>query len=244
MSLKGNLLDMSLVDLIQIFEATEKSGVILLRSSPLRGVIFSRDGRLIDAAIVDGLTHDVVATGEDAVIQLLQWDEAAFVFRPDSSVAQRPVRILRHNDWLVLEGMRRRSNPLAALPHQPITPDTRLAVLALPSDTASSMLLNLNQWRVLSEIGYSRNPRELCESLAMGFADAARIIAELVAIGLVEAIQMPAPAFKPAPKPAVPYRAQQIKLDDFDVIPKSAITAAPAPGRKLLDVMFHRIHDL
>jgi hypothetical protein len=244
MSLKGNLLDMSLVDLIQVFEATEKSGVLLLRSSPLRGVIFSRDGRLIDAAIVDGQTHEVVASGEDAVIQLLQWDEAAFVFKPDSSVDQRPVRILHHNDWLVLEGMRRRSNPLAALPHQTITRDTRLAVLALPSDAASSMLLNLNQWRVLSEIGYSPNLRELCESLSMGFEDVARIVAELVAIGLVETIQMPLPLFKPAPKPTVPYRTQQIKLDDFDVIPKSAITAAPAPGRKLLDAVIRHIHDL
>ena len=244
MSLKGNLLDMSLVDLIQIFEATEKSGVLLLRSNPLRGVIFSRDGRLIDAAIVDGQTHEVVASGEDAVIQLLQWNEAAFVFKPDSSVDERPVRIVRHNDWLVLEGMRRRSNPLAALPHQTITPDTRFAVPALPSDAASSMLLNLNQWRVLSEIGYSRNLRELCESLSMSFEDAARIIAELVAIGLVETIQIPMPVFKPAPKPAMPHLARQIKLDDLDIIPKSAITAAPVPGRKLLDAVIRRIHDL
>ena len=102
MSLKGTLHDMSLVDLIRVLGATEKSGTLLLRSSPLRGVIFSRDGRLIDAAVVDGPTQQVVAHAEAAVIALLQWDDATFIFHPDTSVEQRPVRIFQTNDWLIL----------------------------------------------------------------------------------------------------------------------------------------------
>ncbi len=44
MSLKGNLIDMSLVDIIQVFDGAKKSGVLLLQSNPLRGVIFCRGG--------------------------------------------------------------------------------------------------------------------------------------------------------------------------------------------------------
>jgi hypothetical protein len=242
MSLKGTLQDMSLVDLIQVFEAAEKSGVLLLHHESLRGVIFSRDGRLIDAALVDGPTRQVRAIGEDAVIALLQWDDATFVFRPDSSVAQRLVRIFHANDWLILEGMRQRPDPLVALPHQPITPATRLAVMSLPSDAESSMLLNLTQWRVLAEAAYTPDVCALGESLGMAFADVAPVVAALVAIGLIELVpSRPLPARPALPRPA---RAAPIPLDEFDVIPRSAMTATPSPSRPLLDAVKRRIFDL
>jgi uncharacterized protein DUF4388 len=244
MSLKGTLQDMSLVDLIRVFEATGKSGVLLLHHATQRGVIFSRDGRLIDAAVVDGPTRQVRAIGEDAVIALLQWDDATFVFRPDAAVEQRRVRIFHANDWLVLEGMRRRPDPLAALPHQPLTPDTRLTVLSLPSNAASSTLLNLNQWRVLSEASYCRDMRGLCESLRMAFPDVARTVAELVAIGLIEAIPIRPARQQPAAPRLLPPRAAPISLDSFDVIPRSAMTTTPRPTRTQLDAVMSRIDDL
>ncbi len=176
---------------------------------------------------MDGPTQRVVAIGEDAVIQLLQWDEASFVFRPDPSVAERAVRIFKDNDSLLLAGMGQRVDPLAALPHQPITLDSWLAARDLPEDTTKGVLMNRSQWRVLTEIGAGRNMRNLCDTLSMEFRDAARIVAELAAIGLVDTIQISAPVARPAPKPAAPQRIQQIRLDEFDVIPRSAMVIEP-----------------
>lgn len=244
MSLKGNLIDMSLVDIIQVFDGAKKSGVLLLQSNPLRGVIFCREGRLIDAAIVDGPTQRVVAIGEDAVIQLLQWDDASFVFRPDPSVAARAVRIFQDNDSLLLAGVRQRVDPLAALPHRPITLDSWLAARNVAEDTTKGVLLNRSQWRVLTEIDTGRNMLDLCGTLSMTFRDTARIVAELVAIGLVDTIQMPAPAARPTPKSAAPQRTRQIRLDEFDVIPRSAMVIERMSSRSLLDAVIHRIHQL
>lgn len=244
MSLKGNLIDMSLVDIIQVFDTAKKTGVLLLHSNPLRGVIFSHEGRLIDAAIVDGPTQRVVTVGEDAVVQMLQWDEANFVFRPNASVEERAVRISRNNDWLLLAGLRQRVDPLAALPHQLITPDSWIAVRDLPEDSTKSVLLNMRQWQVFTEISSSGKMCDLCDTLAMEFRDVARVVAELMAIGLVETSQAPMPAARPAPKPIEQRRPQRIRLDDFDVIPRSAISAIGVSSSKLLDTVIHRIEEL
>ena len=245
MSLNGNLIDMSLVDIIQVFDGAKKSGVLLLQSNPLRGVIFCCEGRLIDAAIVDGPTRRVVAIGEEAVIQLLQWDEASFVFRPDASVAERAVRIFQDNDSLLLAGMRQRVDPLAALPHQQITLDSRFAARDLPEDTTKGVLMNRSQWRVFTEISSGRNMRDICDTLVMEFHDVARIVAELVAIGLVETIKPAAPAARPALKPIVPQHIlQHIRLDEFDVIPRSALVIERMSSRGLVDAVIQRIHEL
>jgi hypothetical protein len=188
MALEGSLHDLSLVDLIQIFRMGLKTGVLMLVGGAERGVVYVREGRLIDAVLVRGPERQVIATADDAVIHLLQWEDATFTFQPDPKVNRRPARILHDGGWLVQEGGRRRDNPLQAPPHQRITLDTRVALARLPGGAESAVNLDLDQWRILSQVAISKSVREICAQTGVEPDQAIGRLAELVAIGLVEIV--------------------------------------------------------
>jgi hypothetical protein len=245
MALEGSLHDMSLADLFQIFRLGPKTGVLLLASGPERGVIYVAEGRLIDAALVRGAERQLIGTGEDAILQLLQWEEATFTFRHDSAVLSRPARIVHDSEWLVLEGLRRRQNPLRALPYQQITMDTQLEMAAVPSGAESGVNLDLDQWRILSQIAISRDMREICEKTGMDAEKAIRTVTELVAVGLVEIVQVkvqprtPVKRTAPATGPSL-----QPAMAGFGGVSSVPSTPVAAPGRSLLDAIMRRVRGL
>lgn len=246
MALEGNLTDMSLADLFQIFRMGPKTGVLLLTSGPERGVVYVAEGRPIDAVLVRGPERTIICTGEDAVLQLLQWEDAEFTFRHDLVAINRPVRITHDGEWLVLEGLRRRQNPLRTLPHQQITMDSRLQMSTLPSSAETGVNLDLDQWRLLSQIAISQDMREICQKTGMEPEKAIRTVTELVAVGLVDVIpperDRPKPAPKRPPQPAsVPFQAT---MAGFATVPASTGEPVKAPGRSLLNAIMRRVRGL
>jgi hypothetical protein len=241
MALEGSLQDMSLVDLIHIFRIGSKTGVLLLVNGGERGVVYVSQGRLVDAVLVRGAERSVLAKDEEAVIQLLQWEAASFVFRHDPSVAARAARIVHDGEWLIMEGMRRRENPLRALPHQQITLDSRLELASLPSSAESGVKLDLDQWRILSQVAISQNVREICEKTDMAPDVAIRTVTELVAIGLVEVTPLPAPPPRPRREPA---RAAQLQPAGGGLAAFPALADVAAPGRGLLQAIIRRVRSL
>jgi hypothetical protein len=203
MALEGTLQDMSMSDLFQIFRLGAKSGVLILDKDEQRGVIYVDKGRLIDGFVVRSSDRKVLATADEAVLQMLAWDDATFVFRHDLSVSGRPIQIEHDSEWLVMESMQRRNDPLRTLPYHNITLDTRLRLSPLPSNTESSVSLDVDQWRILSHAANNQDLRSICEATAMNHEKAIRIVAELLAIGLVEiAAEAPTPPARRAPPPA------------------------------------------
>jgi len=191
MALEGNLRDMALVDLLQMLWMGSKTGLLLLLAGTERGVIFLRDGRIIDAVLLQGPQRQVVATAEDAVVHMLQWEDIRFAFRPHPTMAERPARISRDHEWVLTEDLRRRVGSPRALAPGRITPDTRLKLAALPGRAEREVNLSLDQWRILSRLASSRNVRDICEETCLEIDRAIRLIAELVAIGLIEIVLQP-----------------------------------------------------
>ena len=246
MALEGNLLDMSLVDLFQIFRMGPKTGILVLSAGVERGIVYVVEGRLIDAALVHGPERRVEASGEDAVLHLLQWEDARFTFRHDTTVVSRPVRIVHDSEWLILESMQRRENPLCATLSRQISMETRLALASLPGSAESGVNLDLEQWRILSQVAISQNLGEICEKVAVEPDKAIRIVTELVAIGLVE-IVIPSVA-QPAPRQqrSEPTYNQNVLRPALagvgmlgDVRP-----AAPTTSRGLLHAIMRRVRGL
>lgn len=186
MALEGSLRDMSLVDLIRFLRMRAKSGVLLLSNGSEHGAIYVGEGRLVDAALARGPERLVIAVAEDAVMRLLQWEAGAFTFQHDPSVARRFARIAYDGEWLIEESQRRLANPLRALPNHPIALDTRVQLAALPISAESGINLDLDQWRILSQIAVSHDVRAICEATGIAPERAIDILAELAAIGLVE----------------------------------------------------------
>ena len=94
----GSTSDMAVVDLLQTFEVSRKSGVVHLRSSGQEAHVYFRDGKVVDAEL--GRLR-----GEEAIYRALIWNEATFEveFRP---IANEDV-IGGSTQAILMEGMRR-----------------------------------------------------------------------------------------------------------------------------------------
>ena len=246
MALEGNLQDMSLIDLIHIFRMGPKSGVLLLADGSEHGILYVSEGRLIDSVVVRGPEQQVVATAEEAVIQLLQWESATFTFRHDpGAVVERPTRIFHDSEWLVLEGIRRRKSPLQGPSHQRITMDSQLELASLPNQAKGGVNLDLTQWRILSQIAVSQNIRDICDNTGLEQNTVIRTVTELVAIGLVEVTNML------SPRPVKPKPVKQQDYNPSSLTPVPAGSSAVSGGvstttssRGLLNAIMRRVRGL
>lgn len=250
MALEGTLQDMSLSDLFQVFRMGPKSGVLLLNKDESRGVVYVSEGRLIDAFIVQGADRRVFATADEAVLQMLGWENAEFVFRHEIATDQRPVRIEHDEEWLVLEGMRRRADPVRAMPYHTITMETELQLAALPSSAESGVSLDVDQWRVLSQVASSQNLRAICDATGIVPDKTIRIVAELLSIGLVEVAP---PSQPPAP---VPDKLAHMSRSQSQNLERTLASAGlpsdlggqpgrrPTVGRGLMNAIMRRVRDL
>ena len=94
----GSIQDMAVVDLLQTFEVSRKSGVVHLSAGKQKGQIFFRDGKIVDAEVSR-------LRGEEAVYRTIIWNEAEF------EVEFFPVKnedvIGTSTQGILMEGMRR-----------------------------------------------------------------------------------------------------------------------------------------
>ncbi|MBN2194126.1 MAG: response regulator [Polyangiaceae bacterium] len=97
--LAGSLEDMGVVDLLQTFEVSRKSGVARITNGSQRQmVVYFRDGKVVDAEL--GRLR-----GEEAVYRSLLWDRGSFDV--DFHPVNNPDVIPTSNQGLLMEGMRR-----------------------------------------------------------------------------------------------------------------------------------------
>jgi DNA-binding response OmpR family regulator len=94
----GSTQDMAVVDLLQTFEVSRKSGVVHLRSTEQEAHIYFRDGKVVDAEL--GRLR-----GEEAIYRALIWNEATFEVE-FKAIANEDV-IDGSTQALLMEGMRR-----------------------------------------------------------------------------------------------------------------------------------------
>jgi DNA-binding response OmpR family regulator len=94
----GSIHDMTVVDLIQTFEISKKSGSITFKSGTRIGYLWFRDGKVVDAELG-------ALRGEEAVFRLLVWSEADF--EVDFGPLDREDVVEQTTSALVMEGMRR-----------------------------------------------------------------------------------------------------------------------------------------
>ncbi len=94
----GSIQDMAVVDLLQTFEVSRKSGVVSLTAGTMGGRIYFRDGKIVDAEVGK-------LRGEEAVYRMLIWNEAEFEVA-FAAVKNEDV-IGTSTQGILMEGMRR-----------------------------------------------------------------------------------------------------------------------------------------
>ena len=174
MALEGSLHDLSLIDLLQTFRSGLKTGVLWLIGGAEQGVVYVHAGYLIDAELVRGPAR--------------QWEDATFTFQPDSKVNRRPVRMVHDHEWLMLEARRQREHSLQDAPEQVIALDTCFVLARQPGGNAGAFKLDLEQWRILSQVAISPSVREICVRTGLAPDQALAGLAQLLALGLVEVV--------------------------------------------------------
>src|SRR5579859_2999726 len=94
----GSTQDMAVVDLLQTFEVSRKSGVVHLQSGVQDSRIYFRDGKVVDAELGK-------LRGEEAIYRALIWNEASFEveFKP---VGNEDI-VNGSTQAVLMEGMRR-----------------------------------------------------------------------------------------------------------------------------------------
>lgn len=94
----GSIVDMTVVDLLQTFELSKKSGTVTFKNGRDLGHVWFRDGSVVDAEVG-------ALRGEEAVYRLLVWSEADF--EVDFGPIDRDDVVEQSTANLVMEGLRR-----------------------------------------------------------------------------------------------------------------------------------------
>ncbi len=94
----GSTQELPMVDLLQTFDATGRSGVVHLRSGVQEADLYFRDGKVVDAEL--GRLR-----GEEAVYRVLMWDDASFDIELKSITLENVVG--GSTEEILMEGMRR-----------------------------------------------------------------------------------------------------------------------------------------
>jgi len=187
MALKGNLRDMSLSDIVQMACKSRSQACLLVRSQDGQASIFFADGNVVHA-VLDS------RTGEEAIYELLTWEDGEFELEMDVPPPERTITV----GWsgLLLEGMRRIDERTAgwegldALEEQPLdeleeqseevnkmATKRRSQVLAEHLETLLAESGDINGATIVGHDGLV-----LASNLPMGGHDATRVGAEGAAL--------------------------------------------------------------
>jgi DNA-binding response OmpR family regulator len=94
----GSVADMNVVDLLQTFEVSRKSGIVHIANGDATAHVFFRDGKVVDATLGK-------LTGEEAVYRTLIWSEGEF--EVEFTKVDCADVIESSTQGLLMEGMRR-----------------------------------------------------------------------------------------------------------------------------------------
>ena len=147
--LEGDLQQVALFDLLQVFAANRRTGNLRIESEGRIGEVWIRDGRVVDA--VAGLV-----VGEKALYRILALNKGQFVFFPERT--PRRERINASMDYLLMEGVRRTDErkmierslpPLSTSVHLTVRPG---ALEGVRPQTLSAISVALEDARPITEL--------------------------------------------------------------------------------------------
>ncbi len=143
--MRGDLAQVAIFDLLQVFAANRRTGCLRVIGQSLRGEIWLVDGEVYDAT----QRHSV---GLKAVYRLLALTEGRFVFRPESKPPLR--RIHASGDAILMESARRSDEMRALLDALPPLSST-LSLATPPAQVGrvgATILAALDEPRTMAEL--------------------------------------------------------------------------------------------
>ena len=186
--IEGKLTQISLLDLLQVFQMNKRSGTLRLwrAGNGGSGSLLVADGQIIDASVP--LADGSAVRGEKALYRLLTWNDGRFEFVPgsvpDSDRINKPTRSL------LLEGTRQMDEWLGL--RQDLPADEAVLALQVPREKAPGFDQPVTA-EVLDAIEAYRSLGEVIDHTESPDFQVLHVIQELLTRGLV-AVEVHAPA--------------------------------------------------
>ena len=183
--IEGKLTQISLVDLLQIFQMNQRSGTLRIWHSggAGSGSILVRSGHVLDASVP--LADGTCIVGEKAVYRLLAWKEGRFEFAPGS--VSEAKRIEKPTRGLLLEAMRQMDEGETLRGELPAD-DARVA-LQVPPDRVPGIEQALTA-EVVQAVETYRRVDEVVDHCSFPDYQVLRVLHELLGQGSL-AIELP-----------------------------------------------------
>lgn len=172
---EGALNQISLVDLLQIFNLNRKDGVLTLRRGEQSGTITLLGGLVANSRLAQ-------LQGEKAFFRLLNWVEGSFSFTPGRS--DEETRITTPTDHLILEGLRQQDELAAQLDRLPKLDDE--LVLQVPRGNLPSGLRPATQ-EILVLLQYYHRVQDILDHCSRPDLEVLQILQILLDKGLLGA---------------------------------------------------------
>jgi CheY-like chemotaxis protein len=172
--IEGNLQQISLIDLLQVFALNRKDGELVIIRDGERGSVYLLEGCVVNARIG-------VVTGEKAIYRLLRWEEGKFSFAPGR--LETEVRIAVPTDHLIMEGLRQNDEMAAQAGQLPAAED-RLA-LKVSRDRLPQGLRPATQ-EILVLLEYYQRVQDLLDHSPRTDFEVLQVLRILIDKGLVE----------------------------------------------------------
>lgn len=170
--LRGDLSQVAIFDLLQVFAANRRTGTLLVESGGRRAEIALREGRIVDAAFGG-------AIGEKALYRALAETEGQFLFHPGAPPAR--VRIDAPTDMLLMEAVRR-ADEVAVLRKRLPPLEATLRRAKMPDATAELPR------RLLAELAEPRPMVELLDAVAAPDLEILAALDGLLARGALDVV--------------------------------------------------------
>lgn len=174
--LEGDLQQVALFDLLQVFAANRRTGQLSVTSGGIRGQIWLREGRVVDA--VCGFV-----AGEKALFRVLALREGQFVFLPDRKAARQ--RIDASTDYLLMEAVRH-ADELAELQTKLPSLATQVHCVGVPTKSVQGLSAELVA-RITASLEEARSIEELLDLLPQHDLEILRVVAELIRRDILQA---------------------------------------------------------
>jgi hypothetical protein len=174
--LRGNLSQLSLLDILRMLTSSSRSGRLDVRQGAKTGEIYLQRG---------GIVHAVTGAqiGEKGVYTLMGWLEGDFSFTPDVEPPERSIEST--TEQLMLEASRQ-AQQWADI--KDVLSSTEAVFNINPSGSTNTVSLKPLEWQVLAQINGERSVAEIAGILGLNEFDVARIVYSLTTAGLMSEV--------------------------------------------------------
>lgn len=174
--IEGNLSQISLVDLLQIFNINRKTGLLEVRSNGDKGHIYVYEGNVVHASVGKHRS-------EKSLFRLLQWRDGTFAFIPEKTTTDLNIR--RSTEVLLLEGARQ-SDELERLRGE--LPGAKVRLVVVPELKERYEGLHPVTQQIVDLLEFYNTVEELMEHSRVSDFETCRAIRTLIDKGALQVV--------------------------------------------------------